>query len=273
MPLPWRAVPADAPPTVLLWFGGELQAVHDAPMGAVLAADSWLLDEGRVRGYFEHWERFRGWCEELSIATAELVGFRDAVTAALPRTGRWFPRVDLVGSAAGRAGAAQLVLRVRPAQAPMETARVLVADPGDLRAYPRRKGPDLPLLLALRGQAVAAGADELVVCDADGRLLEGALHSLLWWEDDTLCTTPDERTLPSITRWLLLELAAAHGVAVRRRLPLPEELAGCEAWLANAVHGICPIVAWEPDGPRAGSPDRAFEWRALLDETARHLDG
>lgn len=263
----------DALPTVALWSGGELRPVHDPPSGALLAADSWLVDEGRVRGYDAHWERFDGWCADLRIAPDELARFRVAVTAALPRTGRWFPRVDLLGSAAGRAeAAAHLLLRLRPAQPLMREARVLVGEPGDLRCYPRRKGPDLSLLLALRAQAVAAGADELVLRDAGGRLLEGALNSLLWWEDGALCTTPDERTLPSITRALLLEIAHERGVEVRRRLPLPDELAGREAWLANAAQGICVVVAWEPDGPAAGPPERAASWRATLDATARHLD-
>ncbi len=210
---------------------------------------------------------------DLRIAPAELSAFRAAVTAALPRAGRWFPRVDLVGSAAGRAGAAQLLLRLRPAQPLMREARVLVAEPGDLRCYPRVKGPDLPLLFGLRAQAVAAGAGELILRDAHGRLLEGALNSLLWWEDDALCATPDERTLPSITRALLLAIARERGVAVRRRLPLPAELAGCEAWLANAADGICVVTAWDPDGPAAGPATRAPDWRAALDATARHLDG
>jgi branched-subunit amino acid aminotransferase/4-amino-4-deoxychorismate lyase len=261
-------MPADA--LLLVWSGGELLPVGEAPVGALLAADSWLVDEGRVRGYDAHWERFGGWCADLR--TAELDAFRAAVTAALPRAGRWFPRVDLVGSAGGRAGAA-LVLRLRPAPALMGSARVLLGSSGDPRGHPGRKGPDLPLLMALREHAVAAGAGELMLRDADGRLLEGALNSLLWWEEDALCTTPDERTLPSITRALLLGIARERGAEVRRRSPFPEQLAGREAWLANAAHGICVVTAWDPDGPPAGAPDRAESWRAALDATARHLDG
>jgi branched-subunit amino acid aminotransferase/4-amino-4-deoxychorismate lyase len=261
----------DAPPTASQWIG-ELRPVDDPPSGVLLAADSWLVDEGRVRGYDAHWKRFGACCEDLRIAPGELAAFRAAVTAALPRSGRWLPRVDLVGSAAGQAGAAHLLLRLRAAQPLIREARVLVAQPGDARCHPRRKGPDLPLLLSLRAEAVAAGADELVLRDARGRLLEGALNSLLWWEDDVLCATPDERTLPSITRALLLEIAHERGVEVRRRLPMPDELAGREAWLANAAHGICVVVAWEPAGPAAGPPDRVADWRAALEATARHLD-
>ncbi len=266
---------ATAPPishSVLLWRDGGLHPVGAAPAGALLAADSWLVDEGRVRGHDAHWARFAGWCEELRVAPSEIARFRAAVTAALPRAGRWFPRVALVGSAGGRAGAAQLVLGLRPAQTLMREARVLIADPGDLRSHPRRKGPDLPLLLALREQAIGAGADELVVRDGGGRLLEGALHSLLWWEGDVLCSAPDERTLPSVTRALLFAIAHERGVEVRRRSPLPDELAGREAWLANAAHGICVVSSWEPAGPAPGAADRAPDWRAALDATARHLD-
>jgi branched-subunit amino acid aminotransferase/4-amino-4-deoxychorismate lyase len=292
----------DASHTVLAWRDGELRPVDEAPAGALLAADSWLVDEGKVRGYERHWARFEGWCQGLLDDPTQLAAFHAAATAVLPRAGRWFPRVDLVGSAAGRAGrheppaprpharprvlraaarrrapdalaaSAQLLLRVRPARPLMLRARVRLAEPGDLRGHPRRKGPDLPLLLRLRAGANAAGADELVLRDSHGRLLEGALSSLLWWEDEALCAAPDERTLPSITRALLFDIARERGIEVRRRAPWPDELAGCEAWLANAAHGICVVSAWDPDGPQAGPPERAEGWRAALDATARHLD-
>jgi len=112
---------------------------------------------------------------------------------------------------------------------------VIVAPPGDPRIRPRWKGPDLETLIALRAQAVAAGADELLLCDNEGRLLEGALSSLLWWESDTLCTTPAERTLPGITRALLLGIAAERGVAIRLRSPLPAELVSRETWLTSGA--------------------------------------
>ena len=98
---------------------------------------------------------------------------------------------------------------------------MLVGPPGDPRTRPRRKGPDLALLASLRAQAREHGADELLLCDGDGALLEGALSSLLWWEDDALCTTPDEHALPGVTRALLLAHArgAASRCASARRSP------------------------------------------------------
>ena len=265
-------MPIDASHTVLAWRDGRLEPVDAAPAGPLLAADSWLVDEGRVRGYDRHWARFAGWCGDLRVDAAHVAAFRSAVTAALPRVGRWLPRVDLLGSArGGEVPSAHLLLRLRPAQPLVLQARARIAEPGDLRCHPRVKGPDLSLLLRLRADAVAAGADELVLRDAAGRLLEGALNSLLWWEGDALCSAPDERTLPSITRALLLEIASERGVEVLRHSPRPEELAGREAWLANAAHGICVVRSWDPDGPEAGAAERAAGWRAALDATARPL--
>lgn len=266
--------------TLLRWSEHGLQRASDEPPGALLAADSWLVEDGAVRGYDAHWSRFGGWCDELGVHAGVLARFRSGVTAALPRAGRWFPRVELVaGAAADPAGARgapiggadrlRLRLRLRPAAAAKREARVIVAPPGDPRTRPRRKGPDLGLLLALRARAVAAGADELLLCDDEGRVLEGALDSLLWWEDDTLCTTPDERTLPGITRALLLAIARERGVAIRVHSPLPTQLAGRETWLTNALHGIR-VVRWGPAS--AGSARHREPWQAELERTARRID-
>ncbi|MEA2220917.1 MAG: hypothetical protein QOJ35_3543 [Solirubrobacteraceae bacterium] len=257
--------------TVLRWSEHGLVAVDEGPPGRLLVADSWRVVDGSVRGYDAHWARFCGCCDELGLAPDLLARFRAAVTAALPRAGRWFPRIELAGGAGGRVGSPpDLRLRLRPAQpAAAPRARVIVAEPGDPRGHPRRKGPDIPLLRELRAKAVAAGADELLLCDAGGRLLEGAFTSLLWWEGDTLWTTPDERTLPSVTRLLLLEIARERGTPTGVRAPRPPELAGCETWLTNAAHGICVVGAW---GSRPAAPaPRAAEWRAALERTARPI--
>lgn len=243
--------------TVLRWTGHELEPAAGLPASALLAADSWLVDEGFERAAGAHWARFADACRQLGVTRAELAGFRVAVDAALPLQGRWFPRIELTQGG--------LALRLRRAPPPAREARVLVGAPGDPRAEPRRKGPDLVLLGGLREQAHAAGADELLLCDAEGGLLEGALSSLLWWEDGALCTTPDEHVLPGVTRALLLRIAAARGVEVRRRAPAASELAGRETWLTSALHGIRTVSAWVVPRQVAGVADRAPEWREELD--------
>jgi branched-subunit amino acid aminotransferase/4-amino-4-deoxychorismate lyase len=240
--------------SVVRWTAGGLR--EGAAGGALLAADSWVVDAGWVRAVDAHWARFGDSCRVHGVDTAELARFRAAVTAAVPAAGRWFPRVELTDRG--------LALRVRPAPPPAREARVVVAAPGDPRRCPRRKGPDLALLLRLRERARAAGADELLLRDEAGALREGALSSLLWWEDGTLCTTPDEHTLPGVTRALLLDVARRRGVGVRVRSPLPRELAGREVWLTSALHGIRVVSEWLEPAQAAGPPERAATWRDLL---------
>jgi branched-subunit amino acid aminotransferase/4-amino-4-deoxychorismate lyase len=247
--------------TVLRWTAAGLRDAPGAAAGPLLAADSWLVDGGAVRAEDAHWGRFGYACSAHGIGAGELARFRAAATAAVPATGRWFPRVEL--------GERGLALRLRPAPPPgAGEARVVVVAPGDPRRCPRRKGPDLVLLAGLREQARAAGADELLLCDEAGALREGALSSLLWWEGATLCTTPDEHTLPGITRALLLDSARRRGVGVRVRSPLPHELAGLEVWLTSALHGIRVVSAWLDPAQAAGPPERAADWRAMLSARA-----
>lgn len=263
-PLPSSTVAPADDDTVLRWSDGELRSLGTDPSVALLAADSWLVDGGAVRGYDAHWERFGGWAHELGVRAEERSAFRAAVTAQLPRDGRWFPRVEVVGDRGS-----WLQLRMRPAEPVATRARVIVAPPGDPRVRPTWKGPDVDLLHALRDRATAAGADELLLCDADGRLVEGVFDSLMWWQDEALCTTPPERTLAGVTRRLLLELAGERGVELRAYSPLPAELAGRETWLTNALHGIRVVTAW---GEQAAAPaTRAEHWRAALARTARPI--
>ena len=198
-------------------------------MTALLAADSWLVADGRARAVERHWARFSATCREHGVAPAALAAFRAEVEGALPARGRWFPRVELPADR-------ELALDLRPAPPREPTVVAWVADVPDPRVAPRRKGPDLERLGALRERAAAHGAGEAVIADADGRLLEGAYTSLLWWEGETLCAVPDDAPiLPGITRGLLIELARARDTPVAQRRPRaaragrPRDLAGQRA--------------------------------------------
>ena len=229
-------------------------------MTALLAADSWLVAGGRARAVERHWARFTATCREHGVEPEELAAFRAEVERALPARGRWFPRVELREDG-------ELALELRPAP-PREPAVVAwVADVPDPRVAPRRKGPDLERLAALRERAAAHGAGEAVLADADGRLIEGAFTSLLWWEGETLCAVPDDAPiLPGITRALLLELARERDTPVAQRRPRPQELAGRETWLVSALHGIRAVTRWAGGGPPTVDAPRAIAWQRLLDE-------
>ena len=228
-------------------------------MTALRAADSWLVVDGRVRAVERHWTRFSAACGEHGVGPEALASFRARAERAVPAHGRWFPRIELREDC-------ELAVLVRPAPPREPTVVAWVADVPDPRVVPRRKGPDLERLGAMRERAAAHGAGEAVIADADGRLLEGAYTSLLWWEWETLCAVPDDAPiLPGITRALLLELASDRRTPVMLRRPAPRELADRETWLVSALHGIRVVTAWANGGPPAGGAPHADGWQRLLD--------
>jgi branched-subunit amino acid aminotransferase/4-amino-4-deoxychorismate lyase len=232
-------------------------------MTELLAADSWLVDDGRVRAVERHWARFSATCREHGAEPEALAALRTDVERALPAGGRWFPRVEMREDG-------ELAFHVRPAPPREPTVVAWIADVPDPRRAPRRKGPDLERLAALRERAAAHGAGEAMLVDADGRLLEGAFTSLLWWEEqETLWAVPDDApVLPGITRALLIDLARERDTAVAHRRPAPHELAGRETWLVSALHGIRVVTRWADGGPAAGDAPRAATWQRLLEDLA-----
>jgi branched-subunit amino acid aminotransferase/4-amino-4-deoxychorismate lyase len=231
-------------------------------MTALRAADSWLVVDGRMRAVERHWTRFSAACSEHGVAPEALARFRARVEPAVPTHGRWFPRIELREDG-------ELAVVVRPAPPHEPTVVAWIADVPDPRRSPRRKGPDIDRLAALRERAATHGAGEAVLADAGGRLLEGAFTSLLWWEGETLCAVPDDAPiLPGITRALLIELASARGTPVARRRPAPEELVDRETWLVSAVHGIRTVTRWAGGGTPARAAPRSATWQRLLDDFA-----
>lgn len=230
----------------------------------LLAADSWLVQEGTCRGLDLHRARFTGACADAGSYQSEVDGFWPDMLDLLPRTGNWFPRVELVRVPDGH----RLRLRIRGA--PPRAREITVwAGRGDPRAVPRRKGPDLELLNTLSHEAAEAGAGEALLTTPSGLVLEGSRSCLLWWEGTTLCV-PDARlrVLPSITGALIRHAAAEQGITVasrRRRLP---DLAGREVWLANALHGIRAVTAWIGSPITPGEAVRAPSWQRWWDAAA-----
>ena len=126
--------------------------------GRLLVADSWLLRDGRMRGLDRHRERFLRACGDCGGPPLErLVAFWRDMTAALPRTGEWFPRVELAS------GSMELRLLLRKAPPLGTGVRVWAAGQSDPRSVPRRKGPDLDTLARVRRRAAGEGAEEAVL--------------------------------------------------------------------------------------------------------------
>jgi branched-subunit amino acid aminotransferase/4-amino-4-deoxychorismate lyase len=241
----------------------------DPPDQAYAAVDSWLVDDGRVRGLARHQERFAAAATATgAVGREDADRFFAAALALLPREGRWFPRVELA------ADTGELRLRLRPAPPRLDQVVVLATPFVDRRTQPHVKGPDLPRQAAWRAQAEAFEAGEALLAAPDGTITEGVWTTPLWWDGDVLCALPrGTRALDSVTRALVLDLARDAGVAVGRDTPSVARLRDSETWMVSALHGIRLVTGWllQPGSapePAPAAPGRAPAWRARLDALA-----
>ncbi|WP_083587065.1 aminotransferase class IV [Agrococcus sp. Marseille-P2731] len=255
-PAPPALAAAEAPVS-LAWTPSGFSP-SAAPIAATSAADSWLVDDGRVLALERHHRRFAD-----AVAAAGGDGHDALVAAAaaaqhVPALGRWSPRLDLAPDG--------IRLRIRTPPAP--SMRVTAVTAGrDPRTLPQRKGPDLVALAALQAEEVARiGLEAEPIITVGGLVAEGTWSALLWWRGDVLCVPAGSvPLLPSVTAAVLIEIAASEGIEVREERATPAELEGCEVWLANALRGIRAVTSWI-DGPRLALPTRAEQWQRELDE-------
>lgn len=78
-----------------------------------------------------------------------------------------------------------------------------------------------------RAEADAANADEALLCNTEGFVVEGASSNLFWIEGDTVCTPPlASGILAGVTRALTLELCQQLGVPFAERQITPDGLRG-----------------------------------------------
>jgi hypothetical protein len=254
----------------LLFWCDEVRAFQPADrneeLGAVLVADSFLVEDGQVRGWEEHRLRFNESCLLASYTPDPDV--HPQLANALPGQGRWFPRLELVESG----DSLRLRLHVRRAPSRCTEIAVWPVRPSQALRSPRLKGPDLRFLVALRTAAKERGAHEALMLDARGLAVEGALSNLMWWDGDVLCAVPDEAPiLPGVTRALLLRVAAADAQPVRFAVPRLEDLRDREVWLTNSLHGISRVVAWTDGTGGTFEAARAERWYRRLDAFARPI--
>ncbi len=251
---------------------GSLVEADDATeMDArLVVADSWLVEDGRVRSLESHLERFRSSIEQVAPDHIEYCdAFFAAVNDEIPNSGRWFPRIEFHENAASEH---HLHLRLREAPEQLPTVSLWTLDEVDPRESPLIKGPDLSLGQQLRRRANLHGADEAVLLDANGFVLEGALSSLVWWRDDVLCAPGDDLPwLPSITREIVFAIAAQSGFKTKTESVRPESLNGLEIWLLSSLHGIRLVTQWQslPDGPAPAEHLDAFNRRLRMLSSAR----
>ncbi|MFT4124503.1 MAG: aminotransferase class IV [Microbacteriaceae bacterium] len=263
-----------AAPACRRWHRGRLEPVPAGPglaepAGPLLAADSFLVVQGRALAVELHRERFAA----AAGGGDEVAAFWSAVLAAVPRRGAWFPRVEWREPGV-------LLYRQRPAPVRGPSLVVATAE-GDPRRHPRVKGPDLDRLLALRASVRPIGAEEAVILSPDGHVVEGATSAIVWWRGELLMGVPEGvPRVDSVTERALFTLAGALGVETHREAATPAELDGCEVWALSALGGARIVTRWlhgrsgvGPDAPAlAELPGRFSLWRRRLAALRRPLD-
>lgn len=252
------------------WHEGALLSLDYSDMSETLieVADSWLVTDGSVLALDLHRRRFLDGIEASGHDLVDAAGFWDATITAIPRTGDWFPRVELQQ----HAGSPLLVFRLRPAPERSRQVTLITHTGDDPRHRATVKGPALNALMRLRTEAQARGADEAVILSPLGHVVEGTTSALLWWRGDVLCSpAPELDRVDSVTARSVIALATALGLDISWEVVEPSELDGLEVWAANALHGLRIVTRWI-DGPStAEKPGRLGEWRARLDGLRRPM--
>jgi branched-subunit amino acid aminotransferase/4-amino-4-deoxychorismate lyase len=258
--------------TLYEFTGSSLEPVNQRRGASqrVIAADSWLVVDGRVVAFDEHWDRFtRAVMTHQPQMAASLEGFFLDAVRLIPSAGRWFPRVECVASAAGPV--LRLLHRVAP---PRLTEAVLATAPSDPRTSPRTKGPDLDALMALRRAVEPTGATEAVILTPEGFIAEGAYSALVAIppEGDELWVVESGiARIASVTETVVVAIAQGEGVRVLPRVMTPDALEGHAVWILSALHGIREATAWIGGPHLFPNPALRQHWSNILTATATYL--
>ena len=125
----------------------------------------------------------------------------------------------------------------------------------------------LNLVLA-KLEAKAAGADEALLLDLNGRLCEATGCNVFVLRDKRLLT-PRHDILAGITRQTVLDLAPEQGLAVEEAdLELYDAYTADEIILSSTAGGLLPVVAIDGRRISGGRPGPAFQ---ALDKAYREL--
>ncbi|RCS94569.1 aminotransferase class IV [Brevibacterium aurantiacum] len=227
--------------TVWVWNSQESRfekPPEDVDKWTLLAADSWLVVDGRVRAFDRHQARFADTAGQVGVGALVSAELWASVIEKIPKTGEWFPRVDVLEQATG--GSRMLAFRLRPAPPRTRKLRVLIPSYSDPRSTPGRKGPDIALLEQLRKQAREEyDCDEVLLLSEDGYIIEGATTSLMWWDGGTLCLPdPSLGALTGVTSAVIRDEACAQSIPVEYKRIHHSSIVQRDVWLVNAASGV-----------------------------------
>ncbi|WP_193084497.1 aminotransferase class IV [Brevibacterium aurantiacum] len=256
--------------TIWTWDPQQREFVAGGAEGELRLADSWLVEAGSVRAFERHRRRFSKDAFELGCTDADTAYFWSALIDLIPRSGEWFPRVEILGDDEPALG-----FRLRPAPTRTDELNVWIPPFADPRQHPRTKGPDIARLAEMRRQAHEEHkCDEVLLVEEHGFAVESATSSLLWWEGETLCVPhPGLAQLAGVTTSLIQDEARKRSISIEHRRIQPEDLSGHEVWLVNALHGIRRVRAFSGsyDSVACPAPGWFWEWKQWLDAQAEPI--
>ncbi|MDQ3932495.1 MAG: aminotransferase class IV [Actinomycetota bacterium] len=124
------------------------------------------------------------------------------------------------------------------------------------RELPGIKSVSYLAAVLARREAKRHGAEEALLTDPAGMVLEGSHSNLFAVVDRRLITPPPGAgILPGVTRAVTLEIAAGLGIPVLERpLPLAELLGAEEAFLTASTRELVPLVRVDDVPIGSGSP-------------------
>ncbi len=130
----------------------------------------------------------------------------------------------------------------------------------------------LPQILA-RAEAEDQGADEALLLNTDGRVVEGSRSNLFWVSGRSVGTPPLESgVLAGVTRAVVMELCESLGLSVREAALPPEILRRQDGvFLTLSTDGVVEALAWDGralrQSPVAATLRNAY-WRRVRRATA-----
>lgn len=209
-----------------------------------------------VRGLGHHLARFARGADAASNGAIRGIGnFLDATSPQITAYGDGFPRWELWRAAHG---GFELRLNLRPLPELGGTLS-LVSLSAPARPHSDRKGPNISTYAALNREL---GAEALLV-GVDGVVREGATTSLVWWRGSQAFRAASKDRVASVTEALLGELLGALTPADIT----PAELANCEVWAVNALHGIRVVTSVDGRATAEADAVRLAHARTALDST------
>jgi branched-chain amino acid aminotransferase len=201
-----------------------------------------------------------------ATANLEALAGEDSALRLTVSAGRIDPESPIPGGKVGPATVAVTSHRIAPPPTHATAATVPLA-----RELPHVKALSHLIAMMARRQARDVGADEALLTDAEGRVLEGAGSNVFAVVRGRLVTAPaDAGLLAGVTRAVVLELARAAGIDVAERRLDVSELAGAdEAFLTSTTRELVPLRAL--DGRTIGSGSAGTVTRRLQEAYAAEV--